>query len=114
MISKLSQTLKRLRSQRGITQKKLASYLHLSGSTISNYENGVYVPCCDVLALLAEFYGVSIDYLVGRPCEGVSRHRVIYGKYTLDRFLRLLDALPERRLSLLVDFLVLLENGLGS
>ncbi len=110
MTEKLSQNLKRLRSQRGITQKELASRLHLSNSTISNYENDIHEPGCDTLAFLAEFYGVSIDYLIGRQSTGLPQQRVIYGKYTLDRFLHLLDTLPEKRLSFLVDFLVLLEG----
>lgn len=111
MNNRLSENLKRLRSQRGNTQKELALYLHLSNSTISNYENGVNEPCYHTLSLLADFYGVSIDYLVGRQYTEIFQHRAIYGEYTLGRFLRLLDTLPERRLPFLVDFLVLLEGA---
>lgn len=111
MNNRLSENLKRLRFQRGNTQKELAIYLHLSNSTISNYENGVNEPCYHTLSLLADFYGVSIDYLVGRQYAEIFQHRAIYGEYTIGRFLRLLDALPYGRLSFLVDFLVLLENS---
>lgn len=113
MNNKLSENLRRLRSQRGVAQKKLADLLHCSIGTISNYENGIHEPDCDTLSLLADFYGVSIDYLVGRSSRqypGCVQNRSIYGRYTLDRFLHLMDILPEKHLPLLVSFLRLLEE----
>ena len=110
MNNKLSENLKRLRCQRGTLQKELACYLHCTASTVSNYENGVHLPDCYTLAQLADFYGVSIDYLVGRQYPRSVQNRPIYGEYTLDRFLRLLETLPEKRLPLLVEFLCLLEE----
>ena len=110
MNNKLSENLKRLRFQRGTLQKELACYLPCTVSTISNYENGVHMPDCDTLAQLADFYGVSIDYLFGRRYQVSFQNRAICGKYTLGQFLRLLDALPEKHLHLLVEFLSLLEE----
>lgn len=114
MNNKLPENLRRLRSQRGITQKELARFLHRSPGSVSNYENGVYAPDYDTLLFLADFYGVSLDYLVGRPekqCRDALLNRTIYGKYTLGRFLRLLEVLPEKRLALLAGFLRVLEEN---
>lgn len=58
--------LYRLRIERGIYQKQLASYLHVSVGTISNYENGVHSPDLKTLCKLANYFHVSADYLLDR------------------------------------------------
>lgn len=62
----LSERLSLLRSARDIPQKELALHLRLTVATVSNYENGVHQPDLDTLCRLADFYGVSTDYLLGR------------------------------------------------
>lgn len=49
-----------------LTQAQLASQLHVSVGTISNYENGVHTPDLDKLQVLADFFQVTTDYLLGR------------------------------------------------
>ena len=44
----------------------LASVLHVSQNTYSQYENGVIELTAERLVKLADFYNVSIDYLLGR------------------------------------------------
>lgn len=58
--------LYRLRIERGIYQKQLAAYLHVSVGTISNYENGVHSPDLKTLCKLANYFHVSVDYLLDR------------------------------------------------
>ncbi len=58
--------LKELRLSRGITQLKLAMDLHMNQNSISRYENGSREPSITDLLLLADYFGVSIDYLLGR------------------------------------------------
>lgn len=48
------------------TQKQVAESTGITQSAICNYENGERVPTLQTLAILAEFYGASIDYLVGK------------------------------------------------
>ena len=55
-----------LRKQRRICQKEFAEYLHVSISTISNYENNVHEPDLPALVMIADYFNVSIDYLLGR------------------------------------------------
>ena len=55
-----------LRKTRGLTQKQLAMDMGLSEIGIQNYEGRRRKPAYDVLISLADFFGVSIDYLVGR------------------------------------------------
>lgn len=39
---------------------------HISAASISAYEQGRYLPTLANLCILADFYGVSVDYLLGR------------------------------------------------
>ena len=54
-----------IRNDRGLTQKQTAKILHVSQNTYSQYEIGTSRFPLDVVVKLAEFYDVSMDYLVG-------------------------------------------------
>ncbi|MBR5261958.1 MAG: helix-turn-helix transcriptional regulator [Oscillospiraceae bacterium] len=58
--------IRNLREDRDLKQKDLAEILHISQNTYSQYENGVIQLTAETLILLADFYNVSIDYLLGR------------------------------------------------
>ncbi len=58
--------LKELRKKRNITQLKLAMDLNMNQNTISRYENGEREAGYKELILLADYFNVSIDYLLGR------------------------------------------------
>ncbi len=63
---KLFERIRDLREDNDLKQKDLASYLSVDQSTYSDYENGrINVPV-DMLIKIAEYYNVSLDYLVGR------------------------------------------------
>lgn len=55
-----------LREDRDLRQSDLAKAVGIDQRTISNYETGKSNPDSDALIRLADFFGVSIDYLVGR------------------------------------------------
>lgn len=59
------ETLKKLRKNNGFTQKELGSYLGLSKAVISKYENGMGYPTLDVLVRIADYFGVTTDYMLG-------------------------------------------------
>ena len=60
------ENIRNLRIDRGYTQKQLGEYLGISQNTYSQYEIGVLNYPVDVVVKLADFYGVSVDYLLGR------------------------------------------------
>lgn len=62
----MNEILKRLRKERHLTQTQLAEHLNLSQATIASWENGSRRPDLDYLPTIAEFYGVSVDLLLGR------------------------------------------------
>ena len=55
-----------LREDRDIKQLELANYLHIRRNTYSDYECGKINIPIDALIKIADFYHVSLDYLVGR------------------------------------------------
>ncbi len=58
--------IRSLREDRDLRQKNLAELLHVSQNTYSQYENGVISLTAEHLITLADFYDVSVDYLLGR------------------------------------------------
>ncbi|AZO96033.1 HD domain-containing phosphohydrolase [Halocella sp. SP3-1] len=58
--------LKNLRKEKNISQEKLANDLGYSRSTIANYEQNTRLPSADVLTRIADYFEVSLDYLLGR------------------------------------------------
>lgn len=58
--------IRNLRIDNNYTQKQIAQYLNVKQNTYSQYELGVLNYPIDVLMKLADFYGVSVDYLLGR------------------------------------------------
>ena len=65
------ENIKTLREDRDITQREIASYLHIAQNTYSQYETGKITFTADVLIKLARFYGVPVDYLLGLTDETV-------------------------------------------
>jgi transcriptional regulator with XRE-family HTH domain len=57
--------LKELRQEKGIGQVELAKKIGVSKGVISFWENGLREPNMHSLILLAQFFEVTIDYLVG-------------------------------------------------
>lgn len=60
------QRLKELRTQRGLTQSQIGELLGVSCVTIARYEAGEREPSNAKLTTLANFFDVSVDYLMGR------------------------------------------------
>ena len=58
--------LKELRKQNCKTQDDLAKALNVSHGTYNNYEQEKFEPNIDTLVRIADYYNVSLDYLVGR------------------------------------------------
>jgi transcriptional regulator with XRE-family HTH domain len=73
----LTQRLLKLRKEKKKTQDDVANFLGISRPAYGNYENGKREPDLETLNKLADYFGVSMDYLVGRsiaraPEEGMA------------------------------------------
>ena len=58
--------LKELREEKGATQKEVADFIGCSSLVYSRYEREVREPDIDTLCRLADFFGVTVDYIVCR------------------------------------------------
>lgn len=68
-----SDRLRALRKLHGITQRQLAAAIGVSEITVQNYESQRKKPAYDALVSLADYFDVSLDYLVGRS-DDPTRH----------------------------------------
>ncbi len=66
MENKFKNNLKQLRLEKGIGQVSLAKQIGVSKGIISLWENGLREPNMSSLIALANFFDVSIDFLVGK------------------------------------------------
>lgn len=58
--------LRKLRESKKLTQADVASALQIGRSTYTKYESGKSKPVSEMLIKIADYFGVSIDYLLGR------------------------------------------------
>lgn len=58
-------TLRQLRKKRRLTQKQFAKKVFISPSSVSQYETGRILPSRETLKRIADFFGVSTEYLMG-------------------------------------------------
>ena len=65
-MSNLGERLKKLRIEKQITQKQMASQFNITERAYQRYEAYTSTPHYNTLISLAEYFNVSLDYLVGR------------------------------------------------
>lgn len=61
---KIGEKIKELRKAQDVTQEKLADYLNISYQAVSKWENGLALPDLSFIPALANFFGVTSDYLL--------------------------------------------------
>lgn len=58
--------IRELRLERNMTQMELALELEIGNTTLQQYESGLHEPNFETLIKIADFFGVTVDYLIGR------------------------------------------------
>ncbi len=115
-IMRFGELLAKLRKEKGILQKELATYLNVTVATISNYEKGVHSPDYETLVRLADFFDVSTDYLLQRTDYRASINTLnkplIIG-FTASDLLNAVMELDQHNTEALIDYykLLLLRNS---
>lgn len=78
----IGENVKRLRAQKGITQETLAEFLGVTFQSVSRWERGEGYPDITILPLISDYFGVSVDELLGADKsqreEKVRRYLEIY------------------------------------
>lgn len=64
--NRLPERLLGLRKEAGLTQRELAEKLKMNSVTYLHYEKGQREPPIDTLIQFADFYSVTVDFLLGR------------------------------------------------
>ncbi len=104
---KTGEILIELRKEKGLGQKELAKLWDLSIATISNYENDVHAPDLNMLCKIADFYGVTTDYLLGRTsyrCPPELLKKYITADYTITNFINMLLSLDQNSRYALITY----------
>lgn len=97
--------LEELRKDRKMTQKKLSEVIYVTTGTISNYENDRYLPDIEKLIMLADYFNVTIDYLLGRASYNLNPdtfEKPIDTTTTIGSFLKDFIALSANRQSIIL------------
>lgn len=98
---KFGDILRELLEERGISQKEAAEDLNLAASTFGNYVRNVREPDCETLKTIADYFDVSIDYLLDYRKDASRTHAE-------DRLLQMFHALPKKERALFLEQGVLL------
>ena len=109
--------LKDLRERNDLKKRELAEQVHVSPSMISQYESGRCMPSYETMLVLATYFDVSMDYLLGKSkSKNSSTFSGLYcGKVTQAAFMDMCSRLtPEYRsvlLTIVQAFLLSIEEG---
>ena len=69
--------IKELRKQRKMSQAQLAALLHVNQTAVSHWEIERSLPTFDIAVAMANFFGVSVEYLLGQSEESASKGKRI-------------------------------------
>lgn len=61
-----SETFKNERKKSGLSQRAIAEKLHVSQQTVASWENGTRMPSHEIMGIVANYFNVTVDYLIGR------------------------------------------------
>lgn len=112
---KINEILKSLRQKKGLTQQEFAAELDINLSSYQKYEraNNTITPSIEALIKIADFYGVSVDYLLGReplanPLQGLN-----IGVEAVDseKFIEAYDKLPDVVKQVFIDTMLKLSQA---
>ena len=98
---RFARILQDLREDRDITRKDLATTLNISVSTLGMYEQGRREPNIDMLIKMADYFDVSIDFLVGRSFKNENNELLVEALHLKNE----IDKLPQGYKNI-IDFML--------
>ena len=98
--------LKELRKKSKLRQQDVADAINCSQAVYSRYENGEREPSKDVLRSLADFFGVSVDYILGRDQEETDQAAITTALLTREeRMLEMFRQMDEKEQDAFIKWL---------
>ena len=109
----MKEQLQALRKQRGLTQGDISEIIGVKLSTYQKYERDVIFPPYETLIKIADFYGVTTDYLLGRepavnPLAGLN---IDVKAVDSDKFIETYEKLPETAKQIFIDTMLKLSEA---
>ena len=105
--------LQALRKQKGLTQGEISEILGVKLSTYQKYERDVIYPSYDTLLKIADFYGVTTDYLLGREpaVNPLAMLNISVKEISSDKFIETYEKLPETAKQIFIDTMLKLSEA---
>lgn len=106
----IGNSLKRLRESKKLTVEQVTEHLSISSSSYRKYEYNEREPSTDVVIEIADFYGVTTDYLLGREPEKnpiAMLNLAIGEKEALEMYIKL----PEEVRQIIIDTMIQLGEA---
>ena len=104
--------LKTLRKNKGYsTMQDFCSAANISFSTYQNYETGKRLPTAEILMKIADFYGVTTDYLLGRETPEQSPLKLLNLPADTEAVVETFTQLPELMQKAMIDILLQLSDA---
>ena len=94
----IGKTIKSLRTKRGLSQEKLAEHLGISPQSVSKWERAEGYPDITLLIPLADYFGVSLDLLMGRDGEETER-KILSIKARIEHYRHIGDQVAKNELA---------------
>ena len=109
----MKNNIKVVREQKGMTQKECADAFGVTLRAWQTYEQGVSEPKYEMLCKIADFYGVTTDYLLGRepavnPLAGLN---ISVKEINSDKFIETYEKLPETAKQIFIDTMLKLSEA---
>lgn len=94
--------LRSLRMSRGISQQALADYLNISQQSINKYERQKIEPDIGTLIILADYFGTTVDYLIGHTSSGGAQPELTREEWAVLRGYRQLTRAQRESIQLVI------------
>ena len=105
----LGEILKELRVKKNVTQDDMAELLKIKRQTYSAYERGVSTPDANSLLTMANFFGVSVDYILENETKTVENEQSL--SKAKSQLYKITDDLTEEERIKLLEYAELLKRG---
>jgi transcriptional regulator with XRE-family HTH domain len=102
MKKEVGERLRAARERKGLKQNRVANYLGIHNSTLAKYESGEREADGETLKKMAEYYDISLDWVLGRE-------RII-NEHTKNAVMESYARLPQSKKKLIDDMIKALEN----
>jgi len=105
VVTVIGKRIRTLREERHLSQEKLAAELGVSRMTVNNYENEKRAPDIDFAGHIADYFGVTVGYLMGATEYRYKQDEIISLKRA-EKLFRIMEKLPQPEIQEMISSLI--------